>query len=93
MNVQHKTSDTKGSFFIEENGEKMAEMTYSKWGNTKFIIDHTEVSGKLRGKGAGKQLVFAAVEFARDRNMKILPICPYAKSIFDKMDEIRDVLV
>ena len=92
MNIQHQVSDTKGAFFIEENGSKLAEMTYSKWGDGKFIIDHTEVSDKLRGKGAGKQLVYAAVNYARENHMKILPLCPFAKSVFDKTPAIQDVL-
>jgi predicted GNAT family acetyltransferase len=44
MNIQHKSSDTKGEFFIESNGEVKARMTYSKLGSTRIIIYHTEVS-------------------------------------------------
>ena len=57
-----------------------------------LIIDHTEVKTEYSGKGIGKQLVMAAVEFARSRNVKILPLCPFAKAIFGKIPEIRDVL-
>jgi uncharacterized protein len=32
------------------------------------------------------------VKFAREKNIKILPLCSFAKSVFDKMEEIRDVL-
>lgn len=92
MNVQHESNETKGVFFIEREGERIAHMTYSKWGNQKFIIDHTEVSDALRGKGAGKQLVMAAVSYARENEMKILPLCPFAQSVFGKMKEIQDVL-
>jgi len=57
-----------------------------------IIIDHTEVSDALRGKGAGKQLVTAAVEHARKNQLKILPICPFAKSVFNKTPQFDDVL-
>ena len=92
MKVQHESNETKGVFYIEDNGERIAHMTYSKWGNKKFIIDHTEVSDELRGKGAGKQLVMAAVYYARENEMKILPLCPFAQSVFGKDKEILDVL-
>ncbi|MCL4157785.1 UNVERIFIED_CONTAM: hypothetical protein GTU68_026096 [Idotea baltica] len=67
-------------------------MTYSKAGESRIIIDHTEVSDELRGQGAGKQLVMEAVEFARENKLSILPLCPFAKSVFQKVKEIRDVL-
>lgn len=92
MEIQHQSTESKGAFFIEMNGGKAAEMTYSKAGSGLIIIDHTEVSEALRGTGAGKKLVMAAVEYARENKLKILPLCPFAKSVFDKTEAIRDVL-
>jgi len=83
---------SRGAFVIKENNERLAEMTYSKAGDKIIIIDHTEVSDALRGKGAGKQLVSGAVEFARKQGLKILPLCPFAKAIFDKTPAFKDVL-
>lgn len=92
MKVQHQEIENKGRFFMEDTNEVLAEMTYSKAGNQKFIIDHTEVNDKYRGKNLGLQLVTGAVEYARVNNMKIMPLCPFAKSIFDKKPEFNDVL-
>lgn len=92
MNILQIDHGSKGAFVIKENNERLAEMTYSKAGDKFIIIDHTEVSDALRGKGAGKQLVSAAVEFARKQDLKILPLCPFAKAIFDKTPEFKDVL-
>ncbi len=57
MDIQHIEHGSKGAFIIKDNTERLAEMTYSKAGDSLIIIDHTEVSDALRGKGAGKQLV------------------------------------
>lgn len=92
MDIQHKETATKGSFFIRDNNEELAEMTYSKLGTSKIIIDHTEVTQKLRGTGAGKKLVYTAVHFARKQNLKIIPLCPFAKVVFDQNPDIQDVL-
>ena len=92
MNIQRIEHGSKGAFIIKENNERLAEMTYSKAGDKLIIIDHTEVSDVLRGKGAGKQLVQAAVEYARTNQLKILPLCPFAKAVFDKTPEFTDVL-
>lgn len=92
MEIKQAETNSKGSFFIEENNERLAEMTYSKAGDKLIIIDHTDVSDKLRGTGAGKQLVIKAVEYAREKGIKILPLCPFARSVFDKTPETADVL-
>jgi uncharacterized protein len=92
MEIQQQDNDTKGSFYIEQDGNKLAEMTYVWVGTQKIIIDHTEVSDTLAGKGAGKQLVAAAVSFAREKGIKIMPLCPFVKSVFDKVPDYNDVL-
>jgi predicted GNAT family acetyltransferase len=92
MKIERIEQGSKGAFIIKENGERLAEMTYSKAGDNLIIIDHTEVSDALRGQGAGKKLVAQAVEYARASNIKILPLCPFAKAVFDRTPEFHDVL-
>lgn len=92
MDIQQEDNGKKGAFYVEQDGERLAEMTYTWAGEGMFIIDHTEVSEKLKGMGVGKQLVNAAVTFARKLKIKILPLCPFAKSVFDKTPEFADVL-
>jgi predicted GNAT family acetyltransferase len=92
MDIKQIEHGSKGAFVIDEGFERLAEMTYSKAGEKIIIIDHTDVSDKLRGKGAGKQLVLKAVEHARMNHIKILPLCPFARSVFDKSPELSDVL-
>ena len=89
--IQHERSGHRGAFFLERDGERLAQMTYTVAG-TRVIIDHTDVDDRLRGKGAGKQLVQSAVEWAREEKVKLMPLCPFAKSVFDKTPEYRDVL-
>ena len=67
-------------------------MSYTTAGERRIIIDHTDVSDELRGTGAGARLVDAAVQWARAEGKKIVPLCPYAKSVFDKTPAYRDVL-
>jgi len=92
LEIKLEQSATKGSFYVEENGQRLATMTFSKAGDSLIIIDHTEVSDSLRGKNVGKQLVAAAVEHARKNNLKIIPLCPFAKSVFDGVKKYQDVL-
>ena len=92
MLIQNKISGTKGMFFVEVNGNILAEMVYSMPSPEKMIIEHTEVSDELKGKNVGYQLVHTAVEYARTHNIKIVPMCPFANAVFKKKLEYADVL-
>lgn len=92
MEVKQKENGERGQFFIEKEGVFLAQMTYVWAGKDRIIIDHTEVNEALKGMGAGKQMVSKAVDFAREKGIKIIPLCPFARSVFDKVKEFSDVL-
>lgn len=89
--IQEKSNGSKGSFYIEIEGKKVAEMTYSVAGEERIIVDHTEVDDSLRGQGAGLQLVEYAVNYVRAKNIKMLPLCPFTKATLLKHPEWKDV--
>ena len=93
MLVQHKQVGGKGIFYVGQEGAILAELVYTKPSADKMIIEHTEVDDTLAGKKVGLQLVTTAVDYARQQNLKIIPLCPFAKSVFDKNPELRDVLL
>ena len=92
MIIQHKQKEGKGMFFVAEDKEILAELVYSIPSSDKIILEHTEVDDALKGQNIGQQLIQAAVKFARQTNIKIIPVCSFAKAIFDKKPEFRDVL-
>jgi uncharacterized protein len=85
-------NEKNGYFYIVENDKILAKMTFVFAGKDKIIIDHTEVDPSSNGKGFGKKMVEKAVAFAREKNIKIIPLCPFAKSVFDKTPKYQDVL-
>ena len=92
MLIQHKQVGGKGMFYVGQDGAILAEMVYTMPAPNKMIIEHTEVDPSLEGKGVGKQLVHTAVEYARNHDIKIIPLCPFAKSVFERVKEWQDVL-
>ena len=92
MLIQHKLTGSKGMFYVEEDGEILAEMVYSMPSPDKMIIEHTEVDEKLQGKKIGYQLVHKGVEFAREKGIHIIPLCSFARAIFTKTPDFGDVL-
>ncbi len=83
---------TKGFAIAKENGQRAGLMTYTIPSSDFIIIDHTKVEPSFEGKGVGKQLLYKIVEMAREKNIKIMPLCPFAKAMFLKLTDIKDVL-
>ena len=92
MQIEHKKVGTKGLFYLEGTKGPLAKMVYTMPSPEKMIIEHTEVNEELKGQNVGYQLVKTAVEFAREHNIKILPLCPFANSVFKRKPEFADVL-
>jgi predicted GNAT family acetyltransferase len=90
--VKHEESGHRGAFYIESEGKRMAEMTYSRTTPALVIIDHTHVDPSLSGQGVGRQLLDTLVTWARATQTKVMATCPYASAQFAKDASIRDVL-
>lgn len=90
--ITHSETDTKGEFVLIRDGKQAGKMTYSKMGNSKIIIDHTEVDEPYKNTGAGRELVEYGVEWARKNSVKVLPLCPFAKNLIDRDPDLQDVL-
>jgi uncharacterized protein len=92
MQIKHSETENGGEFVIEQDGDRAAEMGYTNAGAGKIIIDHTFVEKDLRGEGIGGDLIKAGVEFARDKNLKVIALCPFAKAVIERTLEFQDVL-
>ncbi|MCM4166629.1 putative protein YjdJ [Arenibacter antarcticus] len=92
MDITIKERDNKGFAMAREDNKRAGIMTYSIASEELIIIDHTEVEPEFKGKDIGKQLLYKIVEMARERNIKILPLCPFANAMFKKLEDMRDVL-
>lgn len=91
MTTEHYDNKKKGSFKVIFEGIAGGEIFYTWAGPAKLIIDHTEVFKGFEGKGIGKILVMKVAELAREKNVKLLPLCPYARALFQKMPELKEL--
>tara|TARA_R110002020_G_scaffold81120_2_gene201813 strand:- start:6969 stop:7250 length:282 start_codon:yes stop_codon:yes gene_type:complete len=92
MEIQVIEHETKGMAVAKDDGKGVGSMTFSIAGPELIIIDHTDVDPAYGGKGVGKRMLYKIVEMARQKNIKIIPLCPFAASVFRKVEEIKDVL-
>lgn len=79
------------SFYIKDERDKLvARMEFSETDNN-IIIASTFVDDSLRGQGVGRQLLDEVVKLAHATNKKILPLCPYAQSVFLKDSSLSEI--
>ncbi|MEM8540121.1 MAG: GNAT family N-acetyltransferase [Pseudomonadota bacterium] len=89
--VEFEETSSGGRYFYRAEGGPVAEMTFSKTGETMIIIDHTEVPELYKGEGIGLMLLTRAVEDTRQAGKKIIPLCPFANAQFHRHPEWKDV--
>ncbi|WP_035446265.1 GNAT family N-acetyltransferase [Atopobacter phocae] len=63
--------------YVNEEGQKLAELTYVSMGEQVINANHTFVDPSLRGQGIADQLFQALIEYARKEQVKIHPTCSY----------------
>lgn len=92
MEIKHVEENGQGTFKAIEEGKEVGLLAYTWDGGQAISLNHTEVSMENEGKGIGRKLVMEMVGFARQKNLKIFPRCSYAKRVFERTEELRDVL-
>jgi predicted GNAT family acetyltransferase len=53
---------------------------------------HTEVPAALEGRGIGSALARAALEDARDRNLTVVPRCPFVREYIRRHPEYEPLV-
>lgn len=57
-----------------------------------IAFTHTEVDSAFGGRGVGSNLIRSSVDQARDRGLRVVPLCPFYKGWFDKHPDEQDLL-
>ena len=70
--------DGSASRFVVRDGDAEAQLLYRRRGN-RLVLVHTEVPEELGGRGIGGQLVRAAIGWAQQHALVIVPFCPFAR--------------
>jgi predicted GNAT family acetyltransferase len=88
LQVQLKLNDSKrGAFFVDDNGEQVAEMVIGISGNN-LTVYHTEVNEKLRGTGISQSLLVSMVKYAREHELEVIPLCSFVTAQFKRHPEL-----
>lgn len=71
-------------FVLRIDGERLGFLEFTRPGVGVMRIEYVEVSPELRGTGLGRQLVEKAVSFAKDAELRVIPICSYARAVMQR---------
>jgi len=86
--LRNNTADSR--YEMDEQG--MTSWADYRLSGERLYIDHVEAPPALRGTGASGRLMAALAADARDRGLKITPICGYAAAWLRRSHEFRDLL-
>lgn len=69
----------------------IARADYRMQGDVMRIV-HTEVPHASEGRGFAAQVVRAAIDYARQRGLRVMPLCSYVRSYMRRHPETHDLL-
>ncbi len=77
-------------FYIGDKEKPDAAITYTVRDKV-MSINSTVVNPKLRGQGLAGIITKYALDYAKENEMKVQPICSYTVDYFNKHEEYKDI--
>lgn len=75
------------------DGETLAGLAaYLLADHNMIVFTHTEVEPDYEGKGVGSQLARAALDDARGRGLRVVPVCPFIKGWIERHPDYADLV-
>jgi uncharacterized protein len=57
-----------------------------------IVFVHTEIAPRFEGHGLASQLIRTALEDAKDRELQVLPFCPFVNGYIDRHREYVELV-
>ena len=91
MELEIKNLQDQRMFVAEVEGKK-AFVQYILV-KQRIIFTHTEVPVGLEGKGVGSKLAKHVLEYAKEHELKVMPLCPFIAGYMSRHPEYKSLLV
>lgn len=85
-----RNNEKESRFEVQTNGE-LAVSQYIRRGSTIYFT-HTEVPSSMEGQGVGTLLARAALDYARENNLRVVPRCRFIASFITRHKEYQDLV-
>ena len=83
--------DEESNRFTASRDGHMAVLEYQLF-TDKVVFTHTEVPRELEGSGVGGSLARTGLEWARERGLRVVPVCPFVAAYIRRHPEYVDLV-
>lgn len=84
-------NDIQGSRFLLDVDGKEVYVLYAEDKETLDLYS-TYTPPQLRGQGLAEKVVYAAIHYAMDKNLKVIPNCWYVRKFLEKHTEFSSII-
>jgi uncharacterized protein len=71
-------------FVLRLDGERAGSLEYTRPDVGLLRIEYVEVAPEVRGTGLARRLVEQAMAFAADHDLRVVPVCGYARAVISR---------
>lgn len=74
-------------------GKNVPKIEYIITNNGEIYLTHTEVPISLEGQGIGSQLAEAVLKDIEQKNLRLIPLCPFVAGYIKKHPEWKRIVM
>ena len=87
LEVTHNLAEQRFEAWIDGY---LSKLDYIQDGKN-FVITHVGVSPELRGQGIAGRIVQVGLEYAKEKSLRVVPMCSYAAAYIRKHPEYAEL--
>jgi predicted GNAT family acetyltransferase len=92
MRNQNEVSQNEAEHRYEMEVEGQTAFAQYNLNGSIITFTHTIVPEELEGQGIGSRLVSFALDDARNRDLKVVPMCSFVRGYIERHPEYQDLL-
>ena len=87
IQVVHNLAENRFETYIDD---KLSKLDYIQDGKN-FVITHVGVHPELRGRGVAGRIVQVGLEYAKEKSLRVIPMCSYAAAYIRRHPEYAEL--
>ena len=89
--VEVHDASERGRYELTVDGQLAGVAFYSR-GDGEIVLKHTEVDAAFEGRGLGSRLARHVLDEARERGLRVVPLCPFMAGYIRTHPGYRDLV-
>jgi len=88
LQVTHNPDQNRFESWVEGYPSKLDYIRDGK----NFVITHVGVHPELRGQGVAARMVEVSLEYAKEKSLRVIPMCSYAAAYMRRHPEYAELM-